>query len=46
MACDKFFLVNGIDNEGDKVRNDSNMNNRNPVINDEKNFTSRLNEHR
>ena len=46
LACDKFFLANGTDNEGDKVRNDFNMKNRNSVINHEKNFTSRLNEHR
>ena len=45
-ACDKLFLANGTDNEGDKVRNDFNMKNRNSVINHEKNFTSRLNEHR
>ena len=48
LACDKFFLANGTDIGGDKakVRNDFNMKNRNSVINHEKNFTSRLNEHR
>jgi len=48
LACDKFFLANGTDIGGDKakVRNDFNMINRNSVINHEKNFTSRLNEHR